>query len=94
MSNMPRIKFEVLQNRVFVGYIQGRTLAEAVKLAKGRYGRCEVIAPALGKRADRFHGPDSHRTEGRRPCNNTEAGKARIEAIRLEAIAKWKAENA
>ncbi len=87
------IRFEVLRNRQFVGTVKAVSLRQALITAERRFGRCEVIAPKV-TRVDAFAGPDSHRTEGRGPCNNTPAGKARIEAIRNEALARWKAENA
>lgn len=87
------ITFEVLRNRVLVGEVKAVSLRQAVLTARRTFGRCEVIAPRIARNADRFHDADSHRTEGRGPCNATSEGKARIEAIRQAAIAKWKAEQ-
>jgi hypothetical protein len=86
-----RHQFEVLRNGRFVGYVSARSQAEAVNRAGKRYGRCEVIAAYRAPFADVYQTPDSHRTEGRRPCNNTAEGKARIEAIRQAAIAEYAA---
>jgi hypothetical protein len=90
MSN-PMPTFIILRNRVEIGTVRAVSLSQAVRRAKGRYGRCEVIAAEIARHADKFHGADDHRTEGRAPCNNTEEGKARIEAIRRAAIAEWEA---
>lgn len=83
------ITFEVLRNRTLIGEVKAVSLRQAVLTAKRVYGRCEVIAPRIARNADRFHDADSHRTEGRGPCNNTREGKARIEAIRQAAIAEY-----
>ena len=83
--------FEVLRNRALIGTVRAVSLKQAVKRARALYGRCEVIGVSNARHADHFTGQDSHRSEGRGPCNNTESGKARIEAIRLKAIADFMA---
>lgn len=83
--------FEVLRNRRFVGTVAAVSLKQAVKRAQARYGRCEVIGVNIARHADAIQWQDCNRTEGRAPCNNTESGKARIEAIRLKAIADYMA---
>lgn len=80
--------FEILRNRTLVGTVKAVSLRQAVLTAARRYGRCEVIAAKVSK-ADAIHGPDAHRTEGRGPCNNDAASKARIESIRRAAIAQF-----
>lgn len=85
------ITFEVLRNRTAIGEVRAVSLRQAVITARRTYGRCEVIAARIARNADKLHGPDDHRTEGRGPCNNTREGKARIEAIRQAAIAEYMA---
>lgn len=91
MTTTTRHQFEARRNGLFVGFISARSQAEAVARAAKRYGRVEVLAAYRAPFADAFQTPDSHRTEGRRPCNNTAEGKARIEAIRQAAIAEYEA---
>lgn len=88
------ITFEVLRNRAVIGEVKAVSLRQAVLTARRTYGRCEVIASRIARNADKYHGADDHRTEGRAPCNNTPEGKAAIEAIRQAEIAKWKAAQA
>lgn len=87
MTN-PMPSFEVLVNRRAVGTVRAVSLKQAVKRANALYGRCEVIG-AVARHADAIQWQDMNRTEGRAPCNNTESGKARIEAIRIAEIRKW-----
>lgn len=93
MTN-PMPTFACYKNRVFVGYVRGVSLQQAAKRAKGLYGRCELIGAGIAKHADRAHNVDSHRTEGRKPCNQSADAKARIEAIRQAEIDKWLMANA
>lgn len=83
--------FEVYRNRAFVGIVRAVSLRQAVNRAHKMYGRCEVIGVSNARHADAYTSQDGHRSEGRGPCNNTLAKQARIEAIRLQAIADWKA---
>lgn len=81
-------RYEVYRNRAFIGTVKAVSLRQALQTARRRHGRCEVIGlMAAPEKVSQY--ADCARTEGRAPCNQSAAAKARIEAIRLAAIAEY-----
>lgn len=82
-------RFEVYRKSVFVGTVKAVSLRQAVETAKRRHGDCEVMP------LDRVAATDRLETYGhtmRQQERNRDAeSKARIEAIRQQAIADWQA---
>lgn len=83
--------FTVYRNRAFVGTVRAVSLKQAVKRAHARFGRCEVLGVNIARHADAFTHSDGARSERRLPCNRSLEAKEKLEAIRLQAIADWKA---
>ncbi len=82
-------RFEVQRKGAFIATVKAVSLRQACQTAKRRYGDCEVTP------LDGVAQPDRLQTYGhtmRQQARNQSAeAKAAIEAIRLNAIAEWKA---
>jgi hypothetical protein len=81
------ITFEITRNGLFLATVKAVSLRQACITAARRHGRVEVIAAKVAG-SDRMM--DYGRTEGRSPCNQSDSAKARIEAIRNQAIADYR----
>lgn len=82
-------RFEVYRKSVFAGTVKAVSLRQAVETATRRYGDCEVLPLDTVAATDRL---ETYGRTRRQQARNIDAeSKARLEAIRLQAIADWKA---